>query len=210
MSDRLSTILAFASAGLLIATAGAFTALGASTGSSTPKLNVKLKNGTALEQQKLAQIERLAQQYDLSKYTLTRDLIIEEGAVAHSYPVLTLNGRFLNDDDLALSQYVHEQGHWVLMQHHRPDMPYLYRELKNLVPELPIRPPQGDGEERSSYFHLAVIMLEWHAMEELVGPERARRVLEWKKHDHYTAIYAAVLEHRAEVEKILQRYAIHF
>jgi hypothetical protein len=177
---------------------------------STPKLNIKLKNGTPLEQQKLAQIERLAQKYDLAKYTLTRDIVIEERAVAHSYPVLTLNGRFLNNDDLALSQYVHEQAHWVLMEHHRADMPRLYRDLKQRFPDLPVAPPKGDGLERSTYFHLAVIMLEWQAMEDIVGPERARRVLEWKQGDHYTAIYAAVLEHRAEVETILQRYAIRF
>src|SRR5439155_16429116 len=47
--------------------------------------------------------------YSLNCYT--RDILIEQGATAHSMPVLTLNGRFLDDDDRALSQYVHEQGH---------------------------------------------------------------------------------------------------
>src|SRR5439155_26050565 len=78
-------------------------------GAQTPKLKVTLKNGAALEQRKKDQIERLAGQYDLKKWTLTREVIIEQGVQPHSTPVLTLNGRFLDNDDLALAQYVHEQ-----------------------------------------------------------------------------------------------------
>ena len=80
----------------------------------TPKLHIALKSGTPIEQRKKEQVERLAAKYDLKKFTETRDIAIEQGAVAHSKPVLTLNGRFLDNDDRALSQYVHEQGHWVL------------------------------------------------------------------------------------------------
>jgi hypothetical protein len=176
--------------------------------SDTPALKLKLKNDSPLEQRKKEQIERLAKQYDLKKYTITREIIIEQGVRPHSSPVLTLNGRFLDNDDLTLSQYCHEQGHWVLMERHRRDLPYLYNDLKRLIPSLPTEFPQGSGDERGTYFHLAVIMLEWQALEELVGAERARAALEWKSHDHYTAIYPAVLEKREELQKIMKRYAI--
>ena len=177
---------------------------------STPKLNFHLKNGTELEQRKKEQLERLAEQYDLNKYTKTRDIEIEERAINHSMPVLTLNAGFLNDDDLALSAYVHEQAHWVF----RGRLPFANRSLEialeHMFPSLPYVWPQGDGQRMSSYYHLAVCTLEWQAMEQLVGPERARKVIEFKKTDHYTAIYQTVIEHRAQLEKLLHDNGVKF
>jgi hypothetical protein len=176
----------------------------------TPKLNIKTKHGFPMEEQRKAQMERLAKQYDLKKYTITRDIVIERGAMNHSYPVLTLNLRFLDNDDLALSAYVHEQGHWVLMERHRADNPRLFEDLHNTFPNLEIQPPGGDGELRSSYFHIAVCMLEWQAMEELVGAERARKVIEWKQGHHYTGIYSTMLNQRPQVEAVLNRYDVRW
>lgn len=51
-------------------------------------------------------------------------------------------------------------------------------------------------------------MLEWQAMENLVGPARARKVIEWKQRDHYTAIYSTILNHREQVESVLARYNV--
>src|SRR5437899_7772507 len=79
----------------------------------TPKLNIKTKHGLPMEEQRKEQMERLARQYDLKKYTITRDIMIERGGMNHSYPVLTLNLRFLDNDDLALSAYVNDQARWV-------------------------------------------------------------------------------------------------
>jgi hypothetical protein len=183
----------------------------ASAGSAqTPTLNVRTAHNGLAEERCKQQIERLAQQYDLSKYTLTRDIIVDRTAANHSYPVLTLNPRFLDDDDLALSAYVHEQGHWVLMERHRQHMQPLFADLQRIVRNMEYQKPQGDGTLRSSYYHLVVIMLEWRAMEDLVGQERALRVMKWKQKDHYTAIYTAVLEHREEIQKIMDRYYIRW
>jgi hypothetical protein len=174
----------------------------------TPKLNIKTKHGFPMEEQRKQQMEHLAKQYDLKKYTITRDILIERGAMNHSYPVLTLNLRFLDNDDLALSAYVHEQGHWVLMERHRADNPALFEDLQRTFPNMEIQPPAGDGELRSSYFHIAVCMLEWQAIEDLVGSERARRVIEWKQGDHYKAIYATILNRREQVEDVLNRHGV--
>lgn len=173
-----------------------------------PKLNISTKHGSPKEEQKRQQLERLAKQYDLKKWTITREISIEQGVRPHSLPVLTLNDRFLHDDDLALMVYLHEQGHWLLMKRHRTQTNRLYRDLKRAVPGLPTQFPQGSGDEQDTYIHLAVIALEWQGMEELVGRERARRAMDIQKTDHYTAIYPAVLEHRAALEKILHRYSI--
>jgi hypothetical protein len=182
--------------------------LASALSAETPKLNIRTKNGLPAEEQRKQQMERLARQYDLSKYTITRDIIIERGAINHSSPVLTLNLRFLDNDDLALSAYVHEQGHWFLMERHRPENPRLFEDLQRTFPNMDYRVPAGDGELRSSYFHIAVCMLEWQAMEELVGAERARKVIEWKHRDHYTAIYAILLDHREQVESVMNRNGV--
>ncbi len=177
---------------------------------ATPKLNIKLKNGTEAEQRKQEQIERLAQQYDLKKFTKTRDIIIEQGARPHSSPVLTLGAGALTNDDVALATFIHEPGHWVLMGR----LPRMNRELLadlyKVAPGLPTEWPQGSGGEIDTYYHLAVCMLEWQGMEELVGAERARKVIDFEKNDHYTAIYAAVIDHRAELEKVLKQHGVRF
>jgi hypothetical protein len=176
----------------------------------TPKLNIKTKHGFPGEEQRKEQMERLAKQYDLSKYTITRDIMIERGAINHSSPTLTLNLRFLDNDDLALSAYVHEQGHWVLMTRNRMDNPRLFEDLEHNFPNLEYYQPEGDGERKSSYFHIAVCMLEWQAMEQLVGPERARKVIEWKESDHYKAIYSLILNQRGHVESVLNAHRVNW
>jgi hypothetical protein len=197
---------------LLLLCAGSVTA-------ETPKLNIKLVHDSPLEHRAQEQLLRLAAQYDLKKYTLTRDINIEQGAVAHSSPVLTMNARFLprpdagpeqqqTAEDLMLSQYIHEQAHWVLMERHRRDLRDLYGDLKHLFPNLPTAVPEGDGTEQGSYIHIVVIALEWSGTEELVGTERARKVIDWKKDDHYKAIYRAVIDNREKVDAIMKRYGI--
>src|SRR5437016_3935243 len=139
---------------------GTMAVLAARAGAQTPKLNIKTKHGLPMEEQRKEQMERLAKQYDLKKYTITRDMVIERGVMNHSYPVLTLNLRFLDNDDLALSAYVHEQGHWVLRERYRADNPRLFEDLHSAFPNLEIQQPEGDGELKSSYFHIAVCMLD--------------------------------------------------
>lgn len=174
----------------------------------TPKLNIKTKHGLPMEEERRQQMLRLAKQYDLGRYTITRDIVIDRGAMNHSSPVLTLNVRFLDNDDLALSAYVHEQGHWRVMERPRPVNQSLLEDLQQTFPKLDYRMPEGDGELRSSYFHIAVCMLEWQALEQLVGPERARKVIAWKQGDHYTAIYEILLKHREQVENVMNRHQV--
>jgi hypothetical protein len=174
----------------------------------TPRLKITLAHGSQLEQKRKEQIERLAAQYDLEKYTITRDIVIDQQAINHSAPVLTQNLRFLDDDDRALSAYVHEQAHWLLMERHRGKAREMLPELKRMFPNLPIAVPQGDGNVGTSYIHLVVLMLEWQALEDVIGVTRARVVMEFKRQDHYRALYATVMENRAQMEKFLKRFNV--
>lgn len=173
-----------------------------------PKLNITLQHNSAGEQKRKRQIERLAEQYDLSKYTITRNIVIDQQAMNHSSPVLTQNLRFLDNDDRALSAYVHEQAHWLLMEQHRMQTRDMLAELLRLFPNIDTAPPYGDGNTGSSYIHLVVLMLEWQALENLIGVERARAVMAFKRADHYKALYTAVIDHRMQMESFLKRYGI--
>ncbi|ABF41907.1 hypothetical protein Acid345_2906 [Candidatus Koribacter versatilis Ellin345] len=184
-------------------------ALTAVSFAATPKLKIELAHKGPCEQETELQLGRLSSEYDLSKFTITREIRIERCAMAHSKPVLTMNCRFLQNDDLALSQYVHEQGHWVLGRR-EGEMRSLYEDLTRSFPAIPTEYPKGGFGERDSYFHLAVILLEWQGMEELVGEKRALAEMKWKQGDHYTELYRTVMENREAMEKILRNHDIHW
>src|SRR5579871_6104401 len=76
---------------------------------ATPKLKITTKNGSDKENQRKEQIEKLATQYDLKKWIITKEILIEQGVIPHSKPVLTLNVRWLDNDDAALSVLIHEE-----------------------------------------------------------------------------------------------------
>jgi len=183
--------------------------LPALTPAQTPKLNLKLVHSSTGELRKKQQIERLAAKYDLKKYTITRDIIIEERAINHSSPILTLNLLFLDDDDRALGVYVHEQAHWLLMERHRgKPRTEMLPDLKRMYPNLKIEPPDGDGNEGTSYIHLVVLMLEWQALEDLIGVERARAVMKAGRQHNYKALFATVIDNRKQMEEFLKRYDV--
>jgi hypothetical protein len=180
------------------------------TQAKTPKLNITLRHNSAGEQKRKEQIQRLAEQYDLSKYTITRNIVVDEQAINHSSPVLTQNLRFLDNDDRAVSAYVHEQAHWLLMEHHRLRARDMLAELLRLFPNIDPAPPYGDGNVSTSYLHLVVLMLEWQALENLIGVARARAVMEFKRKDHYKALYANVIDRRQQMESFLRRYGVQW
>ena len=80
------------------------------------RIEISLKHSSRVEIQTKEQLQRLLQTYDLSRWIFTRSILIDEQAIPHSHPVLTLHTRHLKDDELLLSSFVHEQLHWFLVQ----------------------------------------------------------------------------------------------
>ena len=81
---------------------------------TTPKdrrPTISLRHGTVAEQATQRQLEKLFDEYDLSPWLFTQAVVIDEDAVPHSHPVLTLHTRHLKDDLLLLSTFIHEQSH---------------------------------------------------------------------------------------------------
>jgi hypothetical protein len=47
-------------------------------------------------------------------------------------------------------------------------------------------------------------MLEWQALEDLIGVQPARVVMEFKWQHHYKDLYATIIDHREQIESFLK------
>ncbi|MCH7697333.1 MAG: hypothetical protein IH865_00140 [Chloroflexi bacterium] len=171
----------------------------------TRPLSISLANGTEREGRARDQLLRLLDLYNLRRWQFTNRVRIEQGVIAHSHPVLTVNTLHPDDDSLALSTYLHEQLHWFTWRRYRKARRAL-GDLRSRYPDPPIAFPEGAGDKGSSYLHYLVCYLEYWSMIEVVGPEEARRVMEARFESHYTEIYRTVLRDFEEIGEIVSRY----
>src|SRR5258708_604538 len=153
------------------------------------------------EQHEKLELEQLLKKYDVTKYTFTHTVVIEERAMNHAFPVLTLNVHFLGSDDELLSSFLHEQLHWYLAQH-RPAMEDAVRQLKAMYPHAPVGLPEGADTEYSTYGHLIDCYLEIQADRALIGPERTDKVI--KNKPWYTWIYKTILQDEDKIATLVK------
>jgi hypothetical protein len=121
-----------------------------------------------LEERAREQLRRILARYDVDSWIFTREVRMEAGAEPHSMPVLTLNTDFLDDDEMQLSIFLHEQAHWFVYRATGRDA--AVEELRKKYPA----PPRADYR---TYQHLLVAWVELDAMVELIGEEKARQKL---------------------------------
>lgn len=171
------------------------------------KIEISLKNNTVAEAQTRTQLQRLIAAYDLSKWTFTDKVQVDEKAIPHSHPILTMSARHIKDDELLLSTYVHEQIHWHLVQMSKETDDAVH-ELHVMFPKVPAGGDEGATDEQSTYLHILVIYLEYRADRELMGELKAKQVMEFWSGDHYTWIYKTVLERGPEIGRIAFKYRL--
>jgi hypothetical protein len=167
-------------------------------------VTIDVAHGSEREQATKARLEALLASYDLRDYTFTRRVVIEEGAINHAFPVLTLNAHFAASDPL-LSSYVHEQIHWHLRAH-RFQQDAAVAELRRLYPRVPVGLPEGAESLYSTYGHLVTCYLEMIADRRLLGDERAAAVIRNKV--HYTWIYGVVVRDEAKIAAVVARHGL--
>ncbi|MEW6131277.1 MAG: hypothetical protein AB1757_29880 [Acidobacteriota bacterium] len=178
-----------------------------STSYAQNKIEIALKNGTQAEIQTKEQLQKLLKTYDLSKWTFTNSIVIDEKSIPHSHPILILHTRHLKDDELLLSTYVHEQFHWFLVQKAK-ETDEAIKELRMLFPKVPVGFPEGGRDEESTYLHLLVCYLEYRADKELLGELKAKQVMDFWATDHYTWIIKTVLERQRDIFNIMLRHKL--
>ena len=163
-------------------------------------ITIQLAHGTVLEQETKARLEQVIASYDLARYTFTRKVVIEEGAINHAFPVLTLNVRFARSSDELLSSYVHEQLHWHLRDRGMEQRQAI-AQLQLMYPGAPVGLPEGADSVYSTYGHLVDCYLEIVADRRLIGPERTAAVIANK--GHYTWIYATILKDEPRIAAVV-------
>lgn len=164
-------------------------------------ITIDVARGTERELATKAQLERVLESYDLSTYTFTRQVVIEEGARNHAFPVLTLNARFADSGDDLLASYVHEQIHWHIREHERQQRRAV-AELRRMYPKAPVGLPDGADTPYSTYGHLVTCYLEHQAVDRLLGRDRAAAVFGRKT--HYLWIYKTVLSDGKEIGSLVR------
>lgn len=152
-------------------------------------LEIKSKHHSMREMQVSSELEEILKKYDVSKYTFTKTVIIEERTMNHAFPDLTLNVHFLGSDDELLSSFLHEQLHWYLRDHPM-QMERAVKELRTLYPKVPVGLPEGADTEYSTYGHLVDCYLEIQADRQIMGPQRTDQVI--KNKPWYTWIYQTI------------------
>lgn len=153
-------------------------------------LQISLANDSEAERLTREQLLRLVREHDVERWLYTREISIDERAIPHSHPVLTVHTRHLREDMHLLATFVHEQFHWLAIERDAATDSAM-AEFRAHYPDAPAGGPQGARDQRSTLLHLVVCDLEFQAMTKLVGEERARETLaQWT---HYTWIYDRVL-----------------
>jgi len=168
-------------------------------------ISIKLAHNTDRERQTSEQLQKVIASYDLSKYTFTREVIIEERAMNHAFPVLTLNVRFADSPDELLSSFLHEQLHWHLRDHDAQQKAAI-AELRQMYPTAPVGLPEGADTAYSTYVHLVDCYLEIQADRELIGPNRTDEVI--KNKPWYTWIYSTILRDEAKIRGVAQEHGL--
>ena len=157
------------------------------------------------EEQTAERLKKLIGTYDLSKYTFTREVVIDRGAMNHAFPELTLNARWADAPDDLLSSYIHEQLHWYLRDHDAQQKSAI-DELRRMYPNAPVGLPEGAESAYSTYGHLVDCYLEIEADRQLLGPDRTMTVVRNK--GHYTWIYDTIFRDEPKIAAIVDEHQL--
>lgn len=163
---------------------------------------ILLVKGTENERKTREQCLRLFEQYALDKWFYTERMHIEEGAIPHSHPILTLGTHYMHDTEQLLGAYIHEQIHWfcVLEEKFEP-LKHAMETFRESYTDLPISLPEGCGNAFSNYLHIVVCYLEYRGLVELLGAQEAGRVI--GRITHYTKIYEIITKDGERIGEVI-------
>ncbi len=139
-------------------------------------MHIKTKSNYLQEEKVKNILENILTKYDLSSYTFTDTVRIENNAIPHSHPVLTLNTRKY-DENHVLNLYLHEQLHWFL-EEKEAEVKDAIADLRETYPKVPVGAPEGAHDEYSTYLHLLLLPLEYKLTGKFIGDTAAKEVFE--------------------------------
>lgn len=169
------------------------------------EFDIRTAHDTAAERTAVADLQATIAGHDLAPWTFTPEVVVEENAMPHSHPVLTLGTR--NGGVFQLASLLHEQIHWFCVARY-PDVERLYHdELFSRYPRVPNERPDGASDTESTYLHLIVCWLELDALTRLIDREAAERVAAGAmRAGLYRWIYQTVIDDREPLGRLLGSY----
>jgi hypothetical protein len=167
---------------------------------------IELKSGSARGEQTREQLRGLLDRYDVSHWVRTHEIIIEDRAIPHSHPVLTVDTRDLGDE-YVMATFLHEQIHWLLSDRYGAVV-QATTELRRRYPDIHRPLPMGALNEDSTYLHLIVNCLERRALLEVMGSDAIERMTPFWLTDHYTAIYDIVLRDHDAIDALIDAHGL--
>ena len=183
------------------------TALASVLRAQTTGIDIELSHNTPGEQAEAERLRRLLSRVDVTPWVFTRRVLIDETVTPHSHPVLTIGYGDHGDDNLLLSNFVHEQLHWWLAAHQQQTGAAI-RDLRELFPHLPVGGLDGAADEQSSYLHLIVNWLEWQGDKAVLGDSQAAEVMAFWKGDRYRVLYRTVLDSEDAVARVVAKHGL--
>jgi hypothetical protein len=165
-------------------------------------IEIQVKHGTPAEESMRRMLYRLFDEYNLTGWTYTRTIMVDEADYPHSHPVLTVGIANASDEMMALAELVHEQLHW-FEEENRDNRDRAIEETRQHYPTVPVARPEGAGDETSTRLHLLVCHLEHQAMKHLVGPVAARETMIALSRHHYMWVYRTILSEEAKIAAIV-------
>jgi hypothetical protein len=168
-------------------------------------VNLTLRHGTAAEARTRALLLELMNKYDLRPFLFTTDIIIDEMAIPHSHPVLTLSAAPDSSPEHLLAIFIHEELHWFEEQH-AAIRDRAVERTRDRYHEVPIERPDGSGDEWSTRLHLLVCYLEYQTLKALLGVAVAETTIRDLARHHYRWVYATVLRDEQEIGEIAREF----
>lgn len=140
------------------------------------EVTIRPAHGSPREEAVRGELLELLRRYDLDRWTFTGEVIVEQGVIPHSHPVLTLNTR--SSGDGLLAAYLHEQLHWLLAGRWAdPRLTAAWRQLQSRYPDPPGQDDGGATDPESTLLHLLLGALQADALNILIGTGRTHAVV---------------------------------
>jgi len=166
------------------------------------EFSIRLAHDSENERETREVLISTLEEFDVSKWTFTKNIVIDENVIPHSHPVLTLGARTRFDRLGVLADFLHEQSHW-FEEKNLASVRKAVQQLQQIYPGLPTTPPEGANGRASTYLHLIVCYWELDAMTELVGETEARATVEATAKHHYRSVYRTVLDQSDKIRQVL-------
>lgn len=173
-------------------------------------IEITTAHGSVDEERTADFLQQLIEKYDVGRWQFTDHVVLDEDAIPHSHPVLTLSTR-VRDRSLTglLATYLHEQLHWYVREEDDAEAIAAIDEMRALFPSVPDETAGGAHDEFSTYLHLIVNWLEIESLRQVIGREEADAFFQREIDGPvYPWIYRQCIERSDEIAAVVRRHGL--